>query len=85
MNGMFNSTTLDVMAGLIFVYLLLAIMCSSINEWVAGMLKLRGATLGRNTGTDGTFPDYAIPIWECRGPCPAAKTHDVVSRRKLFC
>lgn len=45
MNGMFNSTTLDVIVGLIFVYLLLAIMCSSINEWIAGLFKLRSATL----------------------------------------
>jgi hypothetical protein len=45
MGGLFNSTTLDVMVGLIFVYLLLAIMCSSINEWIAGLLHLRSATL----------------------------------------
>lgn len=46
MGGLFNSTTLDVMVGLIFVYLLLAIMCSSINEWFAGILKWRSQTLG---------------------------------------
>ena len=45
MGGMFNSTTLDVMVGLIFVYILLAIMCSSINEWFAGLLHLRSGTL----------------------------------------
>jgi hypothetical protein len=45
MGGLFNSTTLDVMVGLIFVYLLLAIMCSSINEWIASVFKLRSATL----------------------------------------
>jgi hypothetical protein len=45
MGGLFNSTTLDVMVGLIFVYILLAIMCSSINEWLAGMFHLRSGTL----------------------------------------
>jgi hypothetical protein len=45
MGGLFNSATLDVMVGLIFVYLLLAIMCSSINEAIAGMFHLRSATL----------------------------------------
>ena len=44
-NGLFGSTTLDVAIGLIFVYLLLAIICTTINEWVAGMLKTRSGTL----------------------------------------
>ncbi|MGA7292271.1 MAG: hypothetical protein WBW85_07020 [Terriglobales bacterium] len=42
---MFNSITLDVVIGLVFVYLLLAIMCSTINEWFAGLLKTRASNL----------------------------------------
>src|ERR1017187_2986274 len=44
-NGLFNSTTLDVIVGLVFVYLLLAIMCTTINEWLDGMLKTRSSNL----------------------------------------
>jgi hypothetical protein len=43
--GLLNSTTLDVVIGLIFVYLLLAIICSTINEWIAGWLGDRSKTL----------------------------------------
>lgn len=42
---MLNSTVLDLIIGLIFVYLLLAIICSTINEWVAGWLRVRSKTL----------------------------------------
>ena len=42
---MFNSTILDVIMGLIFVYLLLAIICSAINEWVARVTNLRATNL----------------------------------------
>ena len=45
MNGLLGSTVLDVAIGLIFVYLLLAIICTSINEWIAGILGLRAKTL----------------------------------------
>jgi len=44
-NGLFNSTTLDVILGLVFVYLLLAIMCTTINEWLAGILRSRARNL----------------------------------------
>jgi hypothetical protein len=45
MSGLFNSTTLDVILGLVFVYLLLAIMCTTINEWLAGVLNTRSINL----------------------------------------
>jgi hypothetical protein len=45
MNGLLNSITLDVMIGLTFVYLLLAILCTTVNEWVGGWFKLRSKTL----------------------------------------
>src|SRR5689334_13240567 len=45
--GMFNSTILDVIIGLIFVYLLLSILCTAANEWVAALSKRRAITLQR--------------------------------------
>jgi hypothetical protein len=42
---MFNSSVLDVAIGLIFVYLLLGLMCTTVNEWLAQLFKTRGATL----------------------------------------
>lgn len=60
--GLFNSTVLDVVIGIVFVYLLLAIMCTTINEWIAGMWSLRAKNLAKGIqqlldqqpGTDGT-------------------------------
>ena len=43
--GLFNSTILEVIIGLIFVYLLLSIMCTAANEWIAAMTRRRGKTL----------------------------------------
>ena len=45
--GLFNSTILEVVIGLIFVYLLLSIMCTAANEWVAALTRRRGETLRR--------------------------------------
>lgn len=43
--GLFNSTILEVAIGVIFVYLLLSILCTSANEWVAAMTRRRGEML----------------------------------------
>jgi hypothetical protein len=43
--GLFNSTVLDVAIGLVFVYLLLSIFCTTVNEWIAGILQARAKTL----------------------------------------
>ncbi len=45
--GLFNSTVLDVIIGLVFVYLLLAILCTAANEWVAAFTRRRGEMLRR--------------------------------------
>src|SRR5580704_11344080 len=42
---MFDSSVLDVAIGLIFVYLLLGLMCTTVNEWLAQLFKTRAATL----------------------------------------
>ena len=43
--GLFNSTVLDVAIGLVFIYLLLSIFCTAVNEWIAGILQTRAKTL----------------------------------------
>src|SRR5947199_1858750 len=43
--GLFGSAVLDVAVGLAFIYLLLAIFCTAVNEWLAGVLKTRGKLL----------------------------------------
>src|SRR5262252_5734335 len=42
---MFGSQIFDVAIGMIFVYLLLSLICSVLNEWVAGILSLRATNL----------------------------------------
>jgi hypothetical protein len=45
--GLFGSAVLDVAIGLVFIYLLLAIFCTAINEWLAGVFKTRGKLLAQ--------------------------------------
>lgn len=42
---MFGSETLEVAIGIVFLYLLLSLICSVLNEWVAGILAMRSNTL----------------------------------------
>jgi hypothetical protein len=41
----FNSSVADVALGLIFTYLVLGLVCTTVNEWVAQFFKLRAANL----------------------------------------
>lgn len=43
--GLFNSTILETVIGVVFVYLLLSILCTAANEWVAAMTRRRGNML----------------------------------------
>jgi hypothetical protein len=49
--GLFNSTVLDVAVGLAFIYLLLAVFCTTVNEWIAGILKTRSRMLRKGIAT----------------------------------
>jgi hypothetical protein len=42
---MFNSSVLDVAIGLVFIYLITGLMCTTVNEWIAQAMKTRAATL----------------------------------------
>jgi hypothetical protein len=44
-NGLFGSSVLEIAIGLIFVYLLLSILCTTVNEWIAAVLKARSNNL----------------------------------------
>lgn len=65
---MFNSSVLDVAVGLIFVYLLLGLMCTTVNEWLAQLFKARAATLREgirrllHAPPDGTYLIRAVDI-----------------------
>ncbi|MEM7538715.1 MAG: hypothetical protein AAF639_41520 [Chloroflexota bacterium] len=41
----FNSITVEVAISLFFIYLLLSLICSAVNEWLSGILQLRAKTL----------------------------------------
>ncbi len=56
---MFGSQILEVAIGIVFVYLILSLICSAINELVARMSALRSRTLedGIRNLLDGKSPD----------------------------
>jgi hypothetical protein len=64
---MFNSTIIDVAIGMIFIYLLLSLMCSSANEIIELMLKKRAIDLERG-------------IRELLVPGSASGTADIVQK-----
>ena len=45
MTGLLGSTVLEVAIGVVFVYLLLAICCTTVNEWISGLTKTRSTLL----------------------------------------
>jgi hypothetical protein len=45
MTGLLGSTVLEVLIGIAFLYLLLAIFCTAVNEWIAGLMKTRARML----------------------------------------
>jgi hypothetical protein len=65
---MFNSSVLDVAIGLGFVYLLLGLICTTVNEWFAQLFKTRASTLKEgirrllHAPPDGTYLIRPIDI-----------------------
>lgn len=66
---MFGSEILDIITGLVFVYLLLSLVCSAINEYIASMTNKRGKVLVqgieallKDSGVTDAF--YAHPLVE---------------------
>jgi|SRR5665213_290242 len=50
MTGLLGSTVLEVAIGITFVYLLLAMLCSTVNEWISGLLNARASNLKEAIG-----------------------------------
>ena len=64
---MLENTILDVVIGLIFIYLLLSLLCSAIHEWMAGILALRSRMLAKSIKAllyDETGTNLAKEIYE---------------------
>jgi len=65
---MFNSSVLDVAIGLMFVYLLLGLMCTTVNEWLAQLFKTRASTLREgirrllHAPPDGTYLIRSVDV-----------------------
>jgi hypothetical protein len=59
MNGILGSPVLDVAIGLAYVYLLLAVFCTTINEWISGVINTRGKLLAK--GLSQLLDDQAHP------------------------
>lgn len=57
---MFGSEILDIGIGLAFVYLLLSLVCSVVNEWIAGVVGLRAKNL--EAGIRSLFSDGKLTI-----------------------
>lgn len=80
---MFNSTILDVAIGLVFVYLLLSLICSAMNETLELFLKQRAANLAKGIrelaggiADDARARNAAAPAGGVAGPVvPAANSN----------
>ena len=59
---MFNSSVVDVGIGLIFVYLILGLMCTTVNEWWAQLRDLRAKNL--KAGIQGLLPGLADEFYQ---------------------
>jgi hypothetical protein len=76
MNGTFGSTILDLAIGLAFIYLILALVCTTVTEWISGILNTRSRLLEKgirqlldaqpaaNNDSTGTFLSkfYSHPV-----------------------
>ncbi len=64
---MFGSMALELAISMVFVYLLLSLLCTAINEWLAGILALRSKTLEQgiqNLLNDQSGNGFAKQIYE---------------------
>ncbi len=81
---MFGSPVLTLVIGLAFIYVLLSLICTGINEWIAQLVKLRSKTLAEGIEsllTDATIREqvYHHPLIESlskNGKTATAKEHE---------
>lgn len=62
MNGFLGSAILEAAMGAAFVYLMLAVFCTTVNEWIAGLLSARANTL--RTAILGLLSDQNLAAGE---------------------
>lgn len=81
--GLFNSTTLEIVIGLIFVYLLLSILCTAANEWAAALTRRRGEMLRKaihqlleNQAVPGNDDDQSFLLQFYQHPLITSIMHD---------
>jgi hypothetical protein len=63
---MFGSNVLEVAIGIVFIYLLLSLICSAVNEWIASVLNQRGKNLFKgikNLLNDPQFTGLAQQVY----------------------
>jgi hypothetical protein len=60
--GLFGSSVLEIALGLVFIYFILSLLCSHINEILAGALKLRARDLERGIENLLCDPDLARSV-----------------------
>ena len=64
---MFGSYLLEIAIGIFFLYLLLSLFCSAINEWISRIFKLRANNLRegiKNLLDDPGFTAYAKKVYD---------------------
>src|SRR5512132_2778688 len=64
---MLGSMALELAISMVFVYLLLSLLCTAINEWIAGLLALRSKTKEqgiRNLVNDGSGTGFAKALYD---------------------
>src|SRR5208283_3314549 len=66
MNGIFGSTVLDTAIGLVLVYLLLSLICTTINEWISGIFSTRAKFLEQ--GLERLLAGQELPALEGARP-----------------
>lgn len=81
MPSLTGNTAIDVAIGLAFVYVLLSVMCSAVQEAIAGILDLRAATLAQGLRNlledDGAAGTAGAPAPVGQAPGPAAHSAPV--------
>ena len=63
---MFGSNVLEIAIGIIFIYLLISLVCTAVNEWIASFLNQRGKNLFEGIGNllnDPTFTGLAQLVY----------------------
>ena len=77
-----QSTILDVAIGLIFAYLILALLCSGIQEWIAQLLNRRARHLEEGIrNLIGDVPIVAGAVTSSTRLLDVASRHGVSERR----